>query len=266
MLGLLKPTTREDGMPTDEIIIRLFLIVDERLGDIKKRPDARLYASEIVTIGLLFALKGGRYRAFYRWLVANYGAWFPGLPEVSRLHRLLRDHDELADRFLAEPTVFTVLDTFGIELLHPRREGRSKQQLGRKGISNGRWIVGAKLAWLINARGEVVDWDWDTANVPDNVFRETALRYNGQTITLCDLGFRASGEPAYNLKLCERGTWSERFTIETDFSWLTELMHAKKMYHRVREHLVARFRYMAALVNCLLRIAGGKRSLLQFVL
>jgi hypothetical protein len=38
MLGLLKPTTREDGMPTDEIIIRLFLTLDERLGDIKKRP------------------------------------------------------------------------------------------------------------------------------------------------------------------------------------------------------------------------------------
>jgi hypothetical protein len=157
-------------VPTDEIIIRLFLIVDEQLGDIKKRPDARLYASETVTIWMLFALKGGRYRAFYRWLRANYGAWFPALPEVSRLHRLLRDHDELADHFLAEPTVFTVLDTFGIELLHPRREGRSKQRLGRKGISNGRWIVGAKLAWLINARGEVVDWDWDTANVPDNIW------------------------------------------------------------------------------------------------
>lgn len=253
-------------MPTDEIIIRLFLIVDEQLGDIKKRSDAHLYASEIVTIGLLFALKGGRYRAFYRWLVANYGAWFPALPELTRLHRLLQEHAELADTFLAEPTLFTVLDSFGIELLHPRRLGRSPHQLGTLGVSNGRWIVGAKLAWLINDRGEVVDWDWDTASAPDNLFRDTAMRYDGQTITLCDLGFRARDEPAYNLKICHRGSWNERFTIETDFSWLTEVLHAKRMYHRVRAHLVARFRYLAALVNCLLTLAGGKRSLLQFAI
>lgn len=253
-------------MPTDEIIIRLFLIVDERLGNIKKRSDAKLYASEIVTIGLVFALRGGRYRAFYRWLAANYGAWFPDLPDFTRLHRLLRDHDDLTDHFLAEPTVFTVLDTFGIELIHPRREGRSEQQIGAKGLSNGRWIVGVKLAWLVNDRGEVVDWDWDTASAPDNVFRETAFRYDGQTITLCDFGFRATGEEPRNLKFCARGTWNERFTIETDFSWLTEVLHAKKLYHRVREHLVARFRYMAALINCLLHISEGHRSLLQFVI
>jgi hypothetical protein len=29
-------------MPTDDIIIRLFLIVDERLGNCKKRADAHL--------------------------------------------------------------------------------------------------------------------------------------------------------------------------------------------------------------------------------
>lgn len=253
-------------MPTDEILIRLFLIVDERLGNIKKRSDARLYASEVVTLGLLFALKGGRYRAFYRWLTANFRVWFPGLPECSRLHRLLEEHADLTECFLAEPTFFTVLDTFGIELIHPRREGRSPHQLGEKGISNGRWIVGVKLGWLINNRGEVVDWDWDTANAPDNAFRETAFRYDGQTITLCDLGLRASEEPNRNLKLCQRGEWNERYTIETDFSWLSEFLHAKKLYHRVEAHLVARFRYMAALLNCLLAITEGKRSLLQFAI
>jgi hypothetical protein len=251
-------------MSTDEIIIRLFLIVDEELGSIKKRPDAKLYASEIVTLGLLFALKGGRYRAFYRWLAANYRIWFPALPELSRLHRLLEEHAELTERFLAKPTVFTVLDTFGIELIHPRREGRSPRQIGDKGISNGRWIVGVKLGWLVNDRGEVVDWDWDTASAPDNAFRVTAHQYDGETITLCDLGLRTKDEPARNLKFCPRGQWNERFTIETDFSWLTEFLHAKKMYHRVEAHLVARFRSMAALLNCLLKITEGKRSLLQF--
>ncbi len=47
-------------MPTDEIIIRLFCMVDDELGLVNKREDAYLYASEIGTIGLLSALKGGR--------------------------------------------------------------------------------------------------------------------------------------------------------------------------------------------------------------
>src|SRR6185436_16096749 len=115
-------TSKEDGMPTDEIIIRLFCIVDDRLGTVNKREDAHLYTSEIVTIGLLFALKGGRFRAFYRWLTKNYRAYFPFLPERSRLTRLLRDYAEQAFDFLAEPSFFTVVDTHGIELIHPRRE------------------------------------------------------------------------------------------------------------------------------------------------
>jgi hypothetical protein len=61
-------------MPTDEIIIRLFCMVDDQLGPVNKRLDAYLYSSEIVTIGLLFALKGGRFRAFESWLNRNYRA------------------------------------------------------------------------------------------------------------------------------------------------------------------------------------------------
>ena len=124
-------------MPTDEIIIRLFCMVDDQLGPVNKRSDAHLYPSEIVTIGLLFNLKGGRFRAFYRSLNANYRAFFPALPERTRLQRLLRDHAEDVLPFLAETSFFTVLDTYGIELIHPRREGRSQRQIGKKGKSNG---------------------------------------------------------------------------------------------------------------------------------
>lgn len=252
-------------MPTDEIIIRLFCMVDDQFGIVNKRSDAHLYASEIVTIGLLFSLKGGRFRPFYRWLQANYGAFFPQLPERTRLQRLLRDHAEDVLPFLAEPTFFTVLDTYGIELIHPRREGRSKKQIGKKGKSNGRWIIGIKLAWLINDAGEVVDWAWDTANEPDNVFRPLALGYDGETIALADQGLREKDAPPSNIKLCERGTWNERFTIETNLSWVSELFHAKKLYHRVKSHLEARLWYVAALINCLLRLTEHKRSLTQFV-
>ncbi len=130
-------------MPTDEIIIRLFCMVDHELGLVNKRSDAHLYSSEIVTIGLLFALKGGRFRGFYRSLAANYRTWFPKLPERPRLQRLLRDHAEDTLPVLADPTFFTVVDTYGIELIHPRREGRSKPQIGKKGKSNGPGLSGS---------------------------------------------------------------------------------------------------------------------------
>jgi len=78
-------------MPTDASIIRLFLIVAERLGNCKKRADAHVYVREIVTIGVLFALKGKRFSPFYRWLWANDRAWVPKLPEHARLARRLSD-------------------------------------------------------------------------------------------------------------------------------------------------------------------------------
>ncbi len=214
----------------------------------------------------MFALKGGKYRPFYRWLDANLGKWFPTLPEQSRLHRLLRDYSHYTDRFLKEPSLFTVIDTFGIELIHPRREGRSPNQLGKKGLSNGRWIVGIKLAWLVNDKGEVVDWSWDTANEPDNLFRATAIRYDGMTITLSDLGFRKKDTPQQNLKYCEKGTWNERYQVETVFSFVEGVCHSKKLYHREENHLEARLGYLAALLNVLLIITGGVFSFTEFVL
>ena len=69
---------------------------------------------------------------------------------------------------MAAPTVLGVIDTYGIELIHPMREGRSPQQIGRKGLSNHRWIVGGKLCLLLNQYGLVVGWDCATANVADN--------------------------------------------------------------------------------------------------
>jgi hypothetical protein len=257
---------KEDSMSTEDILLRVFEIVDPALVDVKKRSDAHLYPSEIVTIGLMFALKGGKYRPFYRWLCDNLGKWFPNMPEQSRLLRLLRDYSHYTDRFLKQPSFFTIIDTYGIELIHPRREGRSPNQLGKKGKSNGRWIVGIKLAWLVNNLGEVVDWSWDTANEPDNLFRETATHYNEETITLSDLGFRKQDTPQENLKYCEKGTWNERYQIETDFSFIEGTCHSKKLYHREEKHLEGRLGHMAALLNVLLTITGGVFSFTEFVL
>ncbi len=65
-------------MTTEDFIITLFCEVDDRMGQQPKHPQARLWPSELVTIGLLFALKGGYFRAFYRWLRRDYAALFGG--------------------------------------------------------------------------------------------------------------------------------------------------------------------------------------------
>src|SRR6266571_3995627 len=83
-----------------------------------------------------------------RWLMRDYRALFPRLPERTRLFRLFVTHQDWTTAFLATPTVLGVIDTYGIELIHPMREGRSPQQIGRKGLSNHRWIVGGKLCLL----------------------------------------------------------------------------------------------------------------------
>src|SRR3712207_3476983 len=115
--------------------------------DVPKHPQAKLYPSEIVTLAVLFALKGVGPRPFYRWLVRDYRPLFPKLPHRTRLFRLVATHRAWADYCLAHPTLLSVADSYGIELLHPIREGRSSpRQIGRKGKSNHRGIVGGKLA------------------------------------------------------------------------------------------------------------------------
>jgi hypothetical protein len=237
-------------MTTEEFIITLFCLVDDRMGQTLKHPQAVLWPSEVVTIGLLFALKGGSFRAFYRWLARDN--YLGQLPERTRLQRLLKRYQGWGEAFMAQPTFFTVIDTYGIELIHPVREGRSQQPLGKKGKSNYRWIVGIKLCWLVNDKGQIVDWDWSTANVHDQHFRPVAEQFEGETITLSDLGFRQQGEPPRNLKYCPPKTWSERMLIETMLSLVTRVCHLKHMYHRVVDYVSMHLAYVSALFHLLL--------------
>ena len=120
-------------MTTPEFIIALFYAVDQEMLDVPKHPDAKLYPSEVVTLALLLAIKGGGMRAFSRWLTRDYLPLFPHLPERTRLARLFKTHTAWTARFLAAPTVLGVADSYGIEVLHPMREGRSPAQMGKKG-------------------------------------------------------------------------------------------------------------------------------------
>ena len=156
--GIPLPQDSMDAVLRLHFITALFYEVDEQLGAIPKHPEAHLWPSEVVTLGLLHARKGVGNRPFSRWLTRDYRALFPHLPERTRLFRLLKTHQDWTQVFLAAPTVLGVIDTYGIELIHPMREGRSPQQIGRKGVSNHRWIVGGKLCLLLNQWGLIVGW------------------------------------------------------------------------------------------------------------
>ena len=157
---------------------------------------------------------------------------------------------------MAAPTVLGVIDTYGIELIHPMREGRSPQQIGRKGLSNHRWIVGGKLCLLLNQWGLIVGWACATANVADNSFQWLIRQFEEQMIVLSDTAFHAAeGDPA-NLKLCQRGEWQDRLLVETVLSMLTLIMHLKKVMHRGWAYFHARLAFTMAAFNVLAQWHG----------
>jgi hypothetical protein len=252
-------------MTTVELITALFYEVDEQLHAIPKHPEAHLWPSEVVTLGLLHALKGVGNRPFYRWLTRDYRPLFPRLPERTRLFRLLKTHQDWTQVFLAAPTVLGVIDTYGIELIHPIREGRSPQQIGRKGLSNHRWIVGGKLCLLLNQWGLIVGWACATANVADNTFQWLVRQVEEQMIVLSDTAFHAAeGDPS-NLKLCQRGEWEDRMLVETVLSMLTLICHFKKVMHRVWTYFHARLAFTMAAFNILVQWHGFQPTASGFV-
>src|SRR3989442_13762400 len=98
-------------MTTQDFITELFCRVDDKTTGVTKHRQARLYPSEIVTLGLLFAIKGVGNRAFYRWLKRDYLSLFPHLPERTRLFRLFTAHQDWTERFMADPSLMGVADT-----------------------------------------------------------------------------------------------------------------------------------------------------------
>src|SRR2546422_3339292 len=128
----LKPLSaeRSNFMTTEDIILQIFCIVDDEMNEMPKHSQAKLYPSELVTIGILLALKGGHFRAFYRWLKRDFDKLFGGLPDRTNLLRQLSEHQYLTDSLLEQPSVLNVVDSYPLELIFPIRAGRSPQQFG----------------------------------------------------------------------------------------------------------------------------------------
>jgi hypothetical protein len=241
-------------MPTIDFIIELFCRVDDQMKQVPKHAQAKLWPSEVVSLALLFALKGVGNRQFYRWLVRDYRSLFPQLPSRTRLFRLFNSHRRHIECFMAEASLIGLIDSYGIELIHPRREGRSAKQIGKKGQSNRRWIVGGKLCLLLNHLGLVVDWAVDTANVYDgSAFQALVDQVRDEMVVFSDTGFEKSDWHPTNLKLCQRGEWNTRMLIETVLSMLTLVCHFKKVTHRAWDYFESRVGYTLALFNLLVQ-------------
>lgn len=243
-------------MTTEDFITELFCKVHDQMKDLPKHSQANLWPSEVTTIGLLQAIKGVGNRAFYRWLYQNHQDMFPGLPDRTRLFRLLKTHRDWTDQFLAAPSLLGVIDSYGIELIHPAREGRSPSQMGKKGKSNYRWIVGGKLCLLLNHLGLVTAWDCATANVNDTHFQPLVTQVKDQMVVFADLGFHAKRDDPPNLKLCRRGQWNQRMLVETVLSMLTQVWHLKKVTHRVWDYFQARLAFTMAAFNLVVQWQG----------
>lgn len=249
-------------MTAPDFTLELFVRVDDAMHEIKKHPLAKLHPSEAVTVGLLYALRGGSFRAFYRWLRRELQALFPHLPERTRLLRILCSCASCTKRFLAQPSFFGILDSFGIELLHPRRAGWTKSQWGRLGLSNGRWIAGAKLGLSINNQGQVVNWNIAPANVSDLEFLPLAHELKDYSILLADRGFLLSckAKKAYlhkrkgrvhpqNVQICGRGQWKARRLIETVFGLFTQVLRLKHLTQRQQPGVAMRVAFAIAAYN-----------------
>ena len=243
-------------MNITNFITELYCRVDDAITDAPRHSQAILSISEVVSIGILYAVKGVSQRAFYTWLRDNYGHLFPKLPERTRLFRRLQTQQYWTGYFLAEPTLLGIVDSYGVELRHPIRDGRRAGQIGRKGISNHRWIAGGKLCAVINKFGLVCDWDCAPANVHDQTFQPLLSQYDGQMIVLADRGFhRAAGNPD-NVLICRRGEWPVRMKVETLFAMLTVKWGFKRQRHRVWSGFEAHLAYAMAGFNLLAQWNG----------
>ncbi len=136
------------------------------------------------------------------------------------------------------------------------REGRSPQQIGRKGLSNHRWMVGGKLCLLLNQWGLIVAWECATAHVADTTFQWLIRQCEEQMIVLSDTAFHAAEGDPTNRKLCQRGAWEDRLLVETVFSMLTLVSHCKKVMHRGWVYFQARLAFTMAAFNVLVQWYG----------
>ena len=78
------PQEESDTVNSTDFSTELFCKVDDAITAAPRHSQAILSVSEVVTIGILYVVKGVGQRACYSWFRDNYGGLFPQLPERTR--------------------------------------------------------------------------------------------------------------------------------------------------------------------------------------
>src|SRR5262245_5949040 len=98
-------------MLTVALITAVFAEVDAQMGALPTHPEAHLWPSAVVTLGLWQARTGVGNRACSCWVTRDSRAWCPRLPARTRLLRLCTTPHDWTQVCLAAPTVLGVIDT-----------------------------------------------------------------------------------------------------------------------------------------------------------
>lgn len=98
------------------------------MHDVSELP---LYPSEVVTISILFALKGCHSRAFCHWFKRDYATLVSRQYDRTTLQRQLCQQQYHGDRLLPDASLLNVIDNFPIELLFLIHKRRAQQKLGK---------------------------------------------------------------------------------------------------------------------------------------
>ena len=220
-------------MPDFEtFVIGAYVTVDEfRQRHLPPDPPPRgrppgLCRSEVPTLALVGQL--GRFeseRAFARFAHRRLRGLFPGLPERSRLNRLLRAaHDDLvapgrwaARRLGSQAAPYEVLDTTAVPLRNPKRGGAGAMPevaaIGRS-MRLG-WFEGARLLVAVTPEGAVTGYGLAPGNEQDRALAEAFLARRAAPAQ--DLP--SAGRPASGCYLADAGfagraaraRWAERY-------------------------------------------------------
>lgn len=242
-----------DTFDTHGFIILLFCLVDECTGELEQHGNAKLHPSEIVTLALLKRMTGKAYRRFLVWLRTT--GLFPNLPHFSTLCRLFHRYQPVIEVFSKQsgslPVDWAVIDSVHCEVIHPIREGRSIDWVG-KNKSKGRWVVGMRVASVVSPKGDILEWALDASNIHDKHFAWLVESFEVQVLS--DKGFHSKDGDPENLKICQRGEQNERMVVESVFSLCKRLLGMNQIQAKTRAGFELAISSIFALFNLLLEM------------
>lgn len=83
-------------------------------------------------------------------------------------------------------------------------------------------------------------------DVSDQEFGDVVDWPEERTVAVANRGFRVRADEGMPIKICARRSWNCWFLIETVFSLLERVFHAKKVMHRIARGIDMRLGFLAA--------------------